>query len=131
MKTFCVLEHWKWLSSPVKGEQHVHGHIYRHPKFPDGTSITSSFLIGRYRNIVATASGTYYFLGSLHESLQDPSMPEAMQMDQCLKESGINEARDFEQLQAMVERTTQMNGHETVSVARAPARLTLAPKRSL
>jgi hypothetical protein len=64
------MENWSIITTnpyraPELGGQMIHGSVYGHPKFPDGSHITTSEIIGRKGELLETYSGSLYELGSI------------------------------------------------------------------
>lgn len=67
------LENWGMVAipsnpcqAPELGVMCLSGEIYGSPKFKDGVVVTTSEIVGRYGELVATYSGSHYELGQPH-----------------------------------------------------------------
>lgn len=66
------LEQWSVVNSgdpykpPEAQTSHLHGKVYGHPGFDEGTEVTTSPIAGLDGFAIRTRSGSRYFLGEVH-----------------------------------------------------------------
>ena len=63
MSDTVTLREWSVCESSVPGVGSLHGKAYGHPKFPDGTEITTSIIVSSIDRLVQTKSRVYLLDG--------------------------------------------------------------------
>jgi len=115
-----------WRHSRSDGKCHLYGAIFNHPGFPDGTRITTSYLIARYGHLVLTSRGSHYLVGMPNQSILDPTTPVSLQVDKGLKKLGIIEYQTFDAFRLLVEQVRRKSSPRSQRSQLPSARLHVA-----
>jgi len=71
------IENWAVVVSdpyaaPEARRQKLQGEVFGHPRFPDGTTVTTSSIVGKnWKGHVTTSSGSYYELGQVDPAYEE------------------------------------------------------------
>jgi len=98
-----------WFRHETISQQNVQitGQVFNHAGFPDGTVITTSYLIARFTNLVATASGSRYYIGKPHESVVPEGTDPFAFRDQFLDQCGLMQCETADQFNFAIERAVR------------------------
>jgi len=97
------LEQWTLVEREDDAEHSVsvRGLVHGHPLYEQGEEITTSPLIARFDSVVATASGTKYYLSKPHLE-NDESQDAFAWRERLLEASGLPQVRNVAELEAKV-----------------------------
>jgi hypothetical protein len=69
------IENWEVVTNPWNMKQWLHGEVQGHPRFPNGSLVTTSTLMELRDEVGVTKSGTTYQLGRCRTQNWNTTIP--------------------------------------------------------
>jgi hypothetical protein len=69
------IENWEVVTNPRNMKQWLHGEVQGHPRFPNGSLVTTSILMELRDEVAVTKSGTIYQLGRRRKKHFNTTIP--------------------------------------------------------
>jgi len=110
MERIFRLERWYCEDLPSSRSSRLTGQIYDRPGFPEGTWLTTSYLIARYHRIIATATGSCYYLGSPHEKTVPEGADPLEYREKLVDACGLIICRDANHFRSVLDCALSMKG---------------------
>jgi len=111
MERIYRLERWYREEAGSARSSRLTGQIHDRPGFPEGTWLTTSYLIARYHRMIATATGSCYYLGIPHENTIPPGADPLEFRETLVDECGLIVCRDANHFRSVLDCALSMKGN--------------------